>query len=177
MRRPCLVCCREQVATVLIERFPAGGGGVMGPMMRLTTIAGVLLGSLAATSAALAQDTAFVESSQEAYLADIYNSPGNYGVAYGTASFGKPRTWSAYSSPFGGGYGMGYGPSAILPGRHGVGIWSQGAASGGVGVPATGFYWTFRRPTHHRCRLLRGHRLVFTRPPMDHPRHYLGENG
>ena len=109
-------------------------------------IASLFLGALALTSVARAQDAAPLEDTQEAYIADIYNAPGNYGTAYGSASFGKPRTWSAYSSSYGGGYGTGYGPSAILPGRHGVGIWSEGAASGGAGVPATGFYWTFRVP-------------------------------
>ena len=55
-----------------------------------------------------------------------YAAPGNYGMAWGSASYGMKRTYSEFSSPYGGGYGYGYGPSSILPGRHGLGLWRPG---------------------------------------------------
>jgi hypothetical protein len=57
-----------------------------------------------------------------------YDAPGNYGVAWGSASFGLPRTYSAFSSPYGGGYGYGYAPYRIPPGPYGMGLWSPGTA-------------------------------------------------
>lgn len=65
----------------------------------------------------------------------IFAPPGHYGVMYGTPSYGTIRTTSAFSSPFGVGYGYGYPAARILPGRHGVGLWrsdllSPGAAYG-----------------------------------------------
>ncbi len=63
----------------------------------------------------------------------IYGAPGNYGVSYGVASYGVPRTYSEFNSPYGMGYSYyGYAPSAILPGRHGMGLWRPGSASGSV---------------------------------------------
>ena len=44
-------------------------------------------------------------------------------MAYGVPSFGVPRTYSVYSSPYGAGYGYGYAPASFLPGRYGVGMW------------------------------------------------------
>jgi hypothetical protein len=56
----------------------------------------------------------------------VYDAPGNYGVAWGTASFGMVRSYSAFSSPYGAGYGYGYAPYRILPGAYGTGLWSPG---------------------------------------------------
>lgn len=39
-----------------------------------------------------------------------YQPPGAYGTSYGVPSFGVPRLYTAFSSPYGGGYGYGYGP-------------------------------------------------------------------
>lgn len=61
---------------------------------------------------------------------EIYGAPGSFGVAYGSASFGVPRTYSEFSSPYGGGYGYGYAPATILPGPYGRGLWEPGSMAG-----------------------------------------------
>lgn len=75
----------------------------------------------------------------------IYGAPGNYGMAYGTASYGMPRTYSVYSTSYGPGYGYGYAPYAFLPGHYGVGLWRPGHAAPGY-VYGAGFYRTFPVP-------------------------------
>lgn len=72
----------------------------------------------------------------------IYGAPGFYGTSYGTASYGVPRLTSAYSSPFGPGYGNGY-----STGRYGVGLWRPGFATGGYVYGAPGAYRTFPAST------------------------------
>lgn len=81
-------------------------------------------------------------------LSAIYGAPGNYGVAYGSASYGFPRTYSAFSSPYGVGYGYGYDPSGLLPGRFGVGLWRPGYMVPGYayGASAYQYYRTFPYP-------------------------------
>lgn len=39
-----------------------------------------------------------------------YQPPGQYGTSYGMPSYGVPRTYTAFSSPYGAGYGYGYAP-------------------------------------------------------------------
>lgn len=78
-------------------------------------------------------------------VATWYAAPGNFGMAYGTASFGVPRTYSVYSTSYGPGYGYGYAPSAVLPGRFGVGLWRPGFSAPGYAYGA-GFYRTFPVP-------------------------------
>lgn len=39
-----------------------------------------------------------------------YQPPGYYGTSYGVPSFGVPRYYTAFSSPYGAGYGYGYAP-------------------------------------------------------------------
>jgi len=56
-----------------------------------------------------------------------FEAPGYYGTSWGTASFGVPRTYSEFSSPWGVGYGYGYAPYGFLPGKYGVGLWRPGA--------------------------------------------------
>ncbi|MFO0958038.1 MAG: hypothetical protein U0800_11515 [Isosphaeraceae bacterium] len=43
-------------------------------------------------------------------IGPYFQPPGAYGTSYGTPSFGVPRLYTAFSSPYGGGYGYGYGP-------------------------------------------------------------------
>ena len=50
-------------------------------------------------------------------------APGYYGTCFGVPSYRSVRTYSEFSSPYGGGYGYGYRPARIMPGRLGVGIW------------------------------------------------------
>jgi hypothetical protein len=77
----------------------------------------------------------------------IYAPPGNFGVMYGTPSYGSVRTYSEFSSPYGGGYSYGYGPSRVLPGRYGVGLWRPGFAAPGYVYGASAFsYRTFAVP-------------------------------
>jgi len=85
-----------------------------------------------------------------AYSPYAYNpylrAPGNYGMAYGVPSFGTVRTYTEFSTPYrGGGYGYGYPPSAILPGRYGVGLWRPTTATPGYTF-APARYRTFAVP-------------------------------
>lgn len=76
----------------------------------------------------------------------IYGAPGNYGVGYGYASYGVPRTWSAYSSSYGPGYALGYGPSRILPGPYGKGLWGRPGSVAPGYTYGDGSYRTFAVP-------------------------------
>jgi len=75
----------------------------------------------------------------------IYGAPGYYGMAYGVPSFGYPRTYSTFSSPYGAGYGYGYTPYGFIPGRYGVGLWRPGFVAPGY-VYGAGYYRTFPVP-------------------------------
>jgi hypothetical protein len=66
-------------------------------------------------------------------LPRVYRAPGFYGTAWGNASYGIPRTYSDYASPFGLNYGLGVGPYRILPGAFGQGLWSDS-----LGIPTAG---------------------------------------
>ena len=74
-----------------------------------------------------------------------YAAPGNYGMAYGSMSAGLPRTYTTFSSPYGGGYGSGYAPYGLLPGRYGVGLWRPGFVTPGY-VFGASYYRTFPVP-------------------------------
>lgn len=90
-----------------------------------------------------AAEPAFGQMSQRgwpgvSYRGGYYASPGYYGVSWGYPSMGFPRTYSVFSSPFGPGYGNGYGPSSVLPG-YGMGLWRPGYAV--PGYMYTGSYY------------------------------------
>jgi hypothetical protein len=104
-------------------------------------IAGCL--SLGAGGTARAQDAGGVVSSYQ--TRSIYGAPGDYGVAWGVPSYGVPRLYSEFSSPYGLGYGYGYPPYSYLPGRYGVGLWRPGFSEGGY-VFAASSYRTFPVP-------------------------------
>jgi len=74
-----------------------------------------------------------------------FAAPGLYGMAYGSPSAGMPRTYTSFSSPYGPGYGYGYAPYGLLPGRYGVGLWRPGFATPGY-VYGGSYYWTFPVP-------------------------------
>jgi hypothetical protein len=58
-----------------------------------------------------------------------------------------PLAYSSFASPYGGGYGYGYGPYGLLPGRYGVGLWRPGFVSPGYTYGAAyGGYRTFPVP-------------------------------
>ncbi len=62
-------------------------------------------------------------------LSRVYRAPGFYGTAWGSASYGVPRLYSNFNSPFGVNYGLGYDPSRILPGPFGQGLWTEAAGA------------------------------------------------
>jgi len=63
---------------------------------------------------------------------NAFAAPGYYGVSYGTPGYGSVRAYSAFSSPYGGiGYGYGYPPYGLLPGKFGVGLWRPGYTAPG----------------------------------------------
>jgi hypothetical protein len=72
-------------------------------------------------------------------------APGYYGMAFGSPSAGMPRTYTSFSSPYGPGYGYGYAPYGLLPGRYGVGLWRPGLVTPGYAYGGS-YYWTFPVP-------------------------------
>src|SRR4051794_34502004 len=74
-----------------------------------------------------------------------YAAPGYYGMAYGSMSAGVPRTYTTFASPYGSGYGYGYAPYGLLPGRYGVGLWRPGFVTPGY-VFGASYYRTFPVP-------------------------------
>ncbi len=81
-------------------------------------------------------------SNYSASMSAFYATPGAYGMAYGYSSFGFPRTYTSFSSPYGGGYGYGYSPYGFLPGKYGVGLWRPGYTVPGY-VYGASYYRTF----------------------------------
>jgi hypothetical protein len=76
-------------------------------------------------------------------VGSIYGAPGYYGMSYGVASYGVPRTFSGFSSPYGEGFAYGHASPAILPGRHGAGLWSSSPSAVHAVYGNTGSYRTF----------------------------------
>ncbi len=69
-----------------------------------------------------------------------------YGTSWGVAGYGLKRTSSAYSSPFGVGYGYGIPFMGFVPGKFGVELWrpNEVAPAGVYGV--SNRYRTFPYP-------------------------------
>lgn len=76
----------------------------------------------------------------------FFAAPGNYGVSFGVPSYGSVRTYSEFSSPYGGGYRYGYAPASFLPGPYGVGLWKPGFAESPLYNPGASSYRTFPVP-------------------------------
>ena len=73
-----------------------------------------------------------------------YGAPGFYGMSYGVASFGVPRTYSAYSSSYGAGYyAYGHQPVGSMPGKFGVEMWRPGFTAPGYVYGGATSYRTF----------------------------------
>jgi hypothetical protein len=72
--------------------------------------------------------------------------PNLYGTSWGVASFGIPRTYTTFSSPYGAGYGSGYPSYGVLPGRYGVGLWRPGFVAPGYTYGSAYGYNTFPYP-------------------------------
>jgi hypothetical protein len=75
-----------------------------------------------------------------------FAAPGLYGMSFGAPSVGIPRTYTSFSSPYGAGYGYGYAPYGMLPGRFGVGLWRPGFVAPGYAYGASYYYRTFPIP-------------------------------
>ncbi len=74
-----------------------------------------------------------------------YQPPGLYGMSYGSPSFGIPRTYSNFSSPYGAGYAYGYAPYTLLPGAFGMELWRPGVSVPGY-VYGGSLYTTYSYP-------------------------------
>src|SRR5438105_14648924 len=74
-----------------------------------------------------------------------FAAPGYYGMAFGSPSVGVPRTYTTFASPYGPGYGYGYAPYGLLPGRYGVGLWRPGFVTPGY-VYGASYYRSFPVP-------------------------------
>jgi hypothetical protein len=72
--------------------------------------------------------------------------PNLYGTSWGVASFGIPRTYTTFSSPYGAGYGYGYPSYGVIPGRYGVGLWRPGFVAPGYTYGSAYGYNTFPYP-------------------------------
>jgi hypothetical protein len=68
-----------------------------------------------------------------------YRAPGYYGMAWGFPAYGFPRTYTAFSSPYGAGYRYGYGPYTYMWGRYGVGLWRPGFIAPGYAFGASSY--------------------------------------
>jgi hypothetical protein len=103
----------------------------------------LVLGTMAVPGPVLGQEMAGSGmSTTHAY----YAAPGHYGTSWGTASYGTVRTYSEFSSPYGGGYGYGYAPWTYLPGRYGLGIWQPGATISPYVLGGPNVYRTWAAP-------------------------------
>lgn len=68
-------------------------------------------GILAAASAAGAQEPGGLSAPLVLNgSGPYYQPPGSYGTSYGVPSYGVPRLFTAFASPYGAGYGYGYAP-------------------------------------------------------------------
>src|SRR5258708_1390263 len=72
-------------------------------------------------------------------------TPGTYATSWGVPSFGWPRTYTAFSSPYGSGYGYGYYPYVYWPGYYGYRVWRPGYTQPGY-IYGDGFYQTLASP-------------------------------
>jgi hypothetical protein len=80
-------------------------------------------------------------------VSDNIGLPNLYGTSWGVASFGIPRTYTTFASPYGAGYGYGYqGSYGVIPGRYGVGLWRPGFVAPGYTYGAAYGYNTFPYP-------------------------------
>lgn len=78
-------------------------------------------------------------------LNGYFAAPGLYGMAWGSPSLGMTRTYTSFSSPYGAGYGYGYAPYGLMPGRYGVGLWRPGFVAPGY-VYGASYYRSFALP-------------------------------
>ena len=75
-------------------------------------------------------------------VSNYFVAPGNFGTAYGFASYGVPRTYTTFSAFPGPAYGTNYAPYSVVPGPYGAGLWRPGVAASGV-YYGTNRYWSY----------------------------------
>ena len=98
------------------------------------TFLGLFMGLVLSLQAAPARAQVYggVVAAPAPYRINSYfAAPGLYGTSYGAMSVGVPQTYTAFSSPYGAGYGYGYAPYGLLPSRYGVGLWRPGFVAPG----------------------------------------------
>lgn len=101
---------------------------------------------LAAATPARAQIGGGVANSYTAYgISPYYAAPGHFGTMWGVPGYGSVRTYTAFSSPYGAGYGYGYAPYGLLPGPYGVRLWRPGFTAPGY-VYGGSYYNTWLAP-------------------------------
>src|SRR4051812_29585362 len=120
--------------------------------MRIRSAIGLfLVGSALVLTPAPARAQMVVPGFSDPYRLNGYlAAPGYYGMAYGSMSVGVPRTYTTFSSPYGPGYGYGYAPYGLLPGRYGVGLWRPGFVTPGYVYGASYYYPTLAGPLGSR---------------------------
>ncbi len=107
----------------------------------------VIVGSVLALLPAQARAQVAVAGVMSPYrINGYYAAPGLYGMSWGSPSTGLTRTYSVFSSPYGAGYGYGYAPYGMLPGRYGVGLWRPGFVAPGYVYGASYYYRSFAIP-------------------------------
>ena len=107
-------------------------------------ILGVTLSLAPAAAPARAQGLATDGGALYSGPNSFFGAPGNYGMAWGTQSFGVPRTYTSFTSP-GPGYVRAYQPYGLAPTRYGVGLWRPGFVAPGY-IYGTASYRTFPVP-------------------------------
>ena len=117
------------------------GRRVLGGLMVGTA---VVAWSMAARAQAPSVALSVVPGSETAHA--FFAAPGLYGTSLGTASYGSVRTYSEFSSPYGGGYGYGYAPSGFIPGPYGAGLWRPSTVQTPLYNAAYQSYRTFPVP-------------------------------
>lgn len=110
-------------------------------MKKLLAVA--IVAMLMGTGEARAQGPAPAPARYYSGANSVYGAPGFYGTSWGVASYGVPRTYSSYNSPYGPGYGGGYPPTAFLPGKFGVNLWRPGFVAPGYMYGSANAYRTF----------------------------------
>jgi hypothetical protein len=111
-------------------------------MMRAAWVVAIGLGATFSASVALGQTPAQGPADTPRRF---FAAPGYYGMAWGTPSFGYPRTYSEFSSPYSSGFAAGYAPYGLLPGPFGVAMWRPGFSTPGYTYGAS-YYSTFSYP-------------------------------
>ena len=113
-------------------------------MTRLLVLSGLIVSGILAQTNASAQTPGAVSADPPFRGPNtIFGAPGYYGTSYGTASFGVPRLYSEFSSPYGGGYGYGYARPALAQNAFGEGLWRAGREPSTTIYGAPGAYRTF----------------------------------